>query len=113
MADTDGDVDMEDFNFVVAGFGQTFLTEGEENTSPVANAGDDINALTSVPVFLNGSDSYDPNDNPIAFSWAMVESPEGSTANLAEPSRPNPHRPLRGICENPVTSLIHRSVTVL
>ncbi len=56
------------------------------NSAPVADAGPD----QSVPLFsfvtLDGSGSYDPDEDPINFSWVFVSKPEGSAATLNDPS---------------------------
>ncbi len=53
------------------------------NNPPVADAGMDQNALTGVPVYLDGSGSYDPDGDLITFQWTMTGSPEGSSAVLS------------------------------
>ncbi len=45
---------------------------------PVANPGQDQNAITGQVVTLNGSESYDPEGSLITFLWTFVELPEGS-----------------------------------
>jgi hypothetical protein len=52
------------------------------NTSPVANAGDAQSVNTGSTVFLDGSSSYDPNNDPITFLWSFVSRPLGNSAVL-------------------------------
>jgi hypothetical protein len=61
------------------------------NLKPVADAGSSsAQALGSV-AYLDGSASYDPNGDPITYSWAFVSKPTGSTAVLAAPTTVNPY----------------------
>lgn len=60
------------------------------NTPPVASAGEAIHAVTLVPLFLDGSASFDPDGDEITFHWTLAELPTGSTASIADASRPNP-----------------------
>ena len=53
------------------------------NDPPVADAGMDQNALIEVPVYLDGSGSYDPDGDLITFQWTMTGSPSGSSAALS------------------------------
>jgi alpha-tubulin suppressor-like RCC1 family protein len=58
--------------------------------APVANAGDDFSSVTATAVVLNGSDSYDPDGDRIAFEWTLVSTPPGSATSLDRSSVPNP-----------------------
>lgn len=42
-----------------------------ENTPPVANAGEEQTVDPSADVFLDGSDSTDPDGDPISFEWSL------------------------------------------
>ncbi|MEW6367922.1 MAG: zinc-dependent metalloprotease family protein [Acidobacteriota bacterium] len=42
------------------------------NDAPVANAGSDQSVGVGAGVTLNGAGSYDPNGDPIAYSWAQI-----------------------------------------
>lgn len=55
------------------------------NDGPVANAGADQSVDTGDRVVLNGSLSYDPNGDPLDFSWSIVSTPTGSAAVLDDP----------------------------
>ena len=59
------------------------------NRLPVADTGDDVNALTNVSVQLDGSQSYDPEGRLITFSW-LVAAPLGSSAALHDATHPLP-----------------------
>ena len=61
------------------------------NDPPVADAGMDQNALIEVPVYLDGSGSYDPDGDLITFQWTMTGSPSGSSAALSDIDTASPH----------------------
>jgi chitinase len=44
----------------------------QNNVSPVANAGPNQIAYAYNYVRLDGGNSYDPNGNPLSFSWMQV-----------------------------------------
>lgn len=71
---------------VVAGCGAaTAAASGEpgNNQAPVADAGgDQLGASTTQEVSLDGSQSYDPEDHELEFSWAIESGPAGSNAPL-------------------------------
>lgn len=56
------------------------------NTGPVAIAGPDQNVAIGETVVLSGGDSYDPDGQPISFSWTLVTAPAASTASLSAPT---------------------------
>ncbi|MBN1905891.1 MAG: hypothetical protein JW927_12420 [Deltaproteobacteria bacterium] len=66
-----------------------FLLLGE-NTAPTANAGADQTIKTNTAATLNGSSSSDADNDPITYSWTM-ESPEGSSASLTNPTSSEPY----------------------
>lgn len=49
------------------------------NRAPVANAGPDQDVKTGSTVYLDGTGSYDPDDDSITYSWAFVSKPADST----------------------------------
>ena len=51
---------------------------------PVADAGPDRNAVTGLPVILNGSASFDPDGNTLAFSWRFLSVPSASVRTSAD-----------------------------
>jgi hypothetical protein len=60
------------------------------NVVPVANAGVDQNVKTGALVTLDGSKCSDTNSDELIYSWAMISKPEGSQAQLTNPSLINP-----------------------
>jgi hypothetical protein len=61
------------------------------NSKPVANAGDD-QFLDTGPstIQLDGSQSFDPDDNPITYEWTITSKPDGSFATLSDSTTPDP-----------------------
>ena len=57
---------------------------------PVADAGPDQNAVVGGVVQLDGSESFDPDGDPISFSWQFMSQPTGSVAELTEPATSSP-----------------------
>jgi len=61
------------------------------NRPPVANAGQDVNRPILFELNLDGSGSYDPDeDYPLTYAWQILEKPQGSTAELSNPDSVNP-----------------------
>lgn len=60
------------------------------NAPPVAYAGDDQIVSRNTMISLNGTASYDPDNNPLAYIWSIVSSPEGSTSQFDDPASPTP-----------------------
>lgn len=56
------------------------------NEGPVANAGPDQTVAVGGRVTLNGSSSYDPDGDPLDFTWTLVSVPGGSSAVLDAPN---------------------------
>jgi hypothetical protein len=52
------------------------------NDDPVANAGPDQTVDVGDTVQLNGSSSFDPNNDPLSYHWTLTLVPAGSTAAL-------------------------------
>jgi hypothetical protein len=52
------------------------------NEGPVANAGPDQTVGVGDRVVLNGSGSYDPDGDPLEFTWTLTATPSGSSAAL-------------------------------
>jgi N-acetylneuraminic acid mutarotase len=65
-------------------------TTATVNSAPVVDAGPDQNVKTNTLVTLNGSWSYDPDGNPITYSWSLTTAPEGSNATLSSSTAVNP-----------------------
>jgi len=53
------------------------------NQPPLANAGNDVNVVTGSQVVLNGTNSSDPEEDPLTFSWSIVSKPEESKVVLS------------------------------
>ncbi|WP_018415299.1 PKD domain-containing protein [Teredinibacter turnerae] len=55
------------------------------NAKPVADAGDDRTVDQEGMLTVDGSGSYDPEMQPLAFSWSLISTPDGSAAKLIAP----------------------------
>ncbi|MCB9674996.1 MAG: hypothetical protein H6737_07760 [Alphaproteobacteria bacterium] len=66
------------------------ITVDEPNEVPVANAGSDQYVTEGDSVQLNGSNSYDPDSDPLSYDWTIVDGPVGSGATLDDPFSPLP-----------------------
>jgi hypothetical protein len=55
------------------------------NVKPVADAGGNQLAIVDHLVLLDGSGSYDANNDTLNYSWNMVSIPKGSFADLSDP----------------------------
>ncbi len=62
---------------------------GDGNRAPVASAGADLAVSANLPVQLDGSQSSDPDGDPITYSWTLTP-PAGSAAALDEPTSETP-----------------------
>ena len=54
------------------------------NTVPISDAGLDQNVTTSFLATLDGSGSYDENNDSLTYEWNIVSSPSGSAAVLSD-----------------------------
>jgi RHS repeat-associated protein len=61
-----------------------------ENSRPVADGGADQTVDTGDMVYLDGSGSWDADGDSVNFFWAILYSPERSTATLSDPFQFNP-----------------------
>ena len=68
---------------------EVVVTSG--NVKPVADAGGNQVAIVGDLVLLDGSGSYDANNDPLTYSWDMVSEPKGSFATLNEPWEVDPN----------------------
>ncbi len=58
-----------------------------EGTAPIAIAGEDCKILIGTEVTLDGTESYDPDEDSIAsYTWSIISSPEESLAEIMSPS---------------------------
>jgi hypothetical protein len=57
------------------------VTISTNNTAPVADAGPD-QAASGIMVYLDGTGSYDPDEDLITYSWSFDSVPAGSAAVL-------------------------------
>lgn len=60
------------------------------NTRPIANAGVNQVVPTESQVLLNGSSSYDQDNDPLSFTWSVLEAPLNSQATLINAGSFNP-----------------------
>lgn len=62
----------------------------ENNTKPVAIAGADFKVATGKYAMLNGSDSYDADNDSLSYAWGIISKPNDSHTSLllAETSTP-------------------------
>ena len=60
------------------------------NQPPVANAGPDQTVTAGDTVALDGSASFDPDLDPLAFTWTLSSVPAGSVAALSDSGAVDP-----------------------
>jgi len=61
------------------------VTISSANLAPTADAGADAGAIVGDMTALDGTDSSDPEDDPLAHAWSIIEAPDGSSATLSDP----------------------------
>lgn len=60
------------------------------NSKPVANAGQDQEALVGQVIALNGSGSHDVDGDALSFFWSLTVIPQGSNADVVSPNSLTP-----------------------
>ncbi len=73
------------FSLVVSDVEESSLADTVKlfiSAPPVAAAGSDIYSLISVNVILNGSASFDVDEDQITYLWTMISKPVGSNSTL-------------------------------
>jgi len=63
---------------------QLTLVLSGDDAPPVADAGDDRQAVVGVPVSVDGSQSYDPNGGTLLYAWTFASVPPGSALTSAD-----------------------------
>ncbi len=58
------------------------VTASAPNDDPIADAGADQAVDVGDNVQLNGSSSFDPNNDPLTYQWTLASAPAGSSATL-------------------------------
>ncbi len=66
------------------------VTAATPNAKPVANAGPDNTVSRNTAIYLNGTQSYDPDNTAITYLWSVVSQPSGSTSAFDNAASPTP-----------------------
>ena len=65
-------------------------TTPNENSIPIANAGNDQLVPVDTLVLLSGSNSYDEDNDPLSYRWLLLDIPFNSQATLIDANSFNP-----------------------
>ena len=57
---------------------QTYITIGNVDRPPVADAGPDKSGVVNVPLSFDGSGSFDPDGTPLTYGWDFGDGASGS-----------------------------------
>lgn len=58
------------------------------NQPPIANVSlSQDSGVVAVPIGLDGTRSSDPEDQPLGFSWQLIDQPSGSNASFTSPEK--------------------------
>jgi parallel beta-helix repeat protein len=66
------------------------LINRKQNRMPVADAGDNQTVLLGNTINLDGSGSYDLDEDKLFYNWEIISKPIGSIALLDDPLSPSP-----------------------
>jgi hypothetical protein len=68
----------------------TISVQDSPNEAPIANAGPDRNTGVGIAVELDGTGSFDPDNNKLTFEWSLRSRPNGSKAELTKANEAKP-----------------------
>ena len=88
IADLTGDYEVQ--LIVQDSSGQSSIPDtvviSSDNLAPMADAGMNLVVLVGTTTTLNGSDSSDPENDPLTYLWSIASLPGSSTANIIDSS---------------------------
>ncbi len=64
--------------------------DAQKRISELLKEGADQNAIVKSMVQLDGTQSTDPNGDPITYAWTLLEKPSGSKAQLTDGTTAQP-----------------------
>jgi len=69
---------------------ESMVTISSENQAPTADAGTDDGTYAGGIAYLDGTGSFDPDEDPLTYSWTITGKPDGSEPVLEDPDTPTP-----------------------